>query len=480
MIRIYNTMTRQKEDFQPLKEGEVKMYACGITPYDEIHVGHARQAVVYDVIKAYLEYAGYKVEYVRNYTDVDDKIIKKAVAQGKSAAEISGYYMAENSKDLEALGVRKATYEPKVTECIAEIIAFIQGLIDKGYGYVREGEVFYDIDRFPQYGKLSNRKREDLINSEESPNKKNPNDFVLWKPCKPGEPSWESPWGPGRPGWHIECSAMALKYLGESIDIHGGGLDLIFPHHENEIAQSEALTGKPFAHYWVHNGLVMVDGTKMSKSLGNFTTVKDALQDNFPEELRYVILTHAFGSSVDFTKELFLSARKRVYYFYQTLARVEALLGDGKASASAAPIPLVAGMEERFAAHMDDNFNTPKVIADLGDVLKEVNKAIDSNTLSAEEKAVSLGVFKEKFARIAGILCLFNEAPETYLAMVREKILAERGVSAASIEEKIARRSAAKAEKDWAGADAIKGELLAQGITLQDNPDGVSWDIAFD
>lgn len=481
MIKIYSSLTRKKEEFSPLVSGEVRMYACGITPYDEIHIGHARQAVVYDVIRAYFEYAGYQVVYVRNFTDVDDKIIKRANDEGKESSQVSAHFIKENSSDLERLKVRKATFEPKVTECIDEIISFIQVLIDKGFAYVRDGEVFFEIDKFAGYGKLSNRKKDELINSEESPNKKSTNDFVLWKPCKPGEPYWDSPWSQGRPGWHIECSAMAYKYLGEAIDIHGGGIDLIFPHHENELAQSESFTGKQFAKYWLHNGLVMLDGVKMSKSLGNFMTVKDALKIYFPEELRYAILAQSYSSNMDFSKDLFNNARKRMYYFYQTLERVQLMVYQDVESVELVDIPpIIANLESRFVEFMEDNFNTAKVLAEIADVFREVNKVIDSNTLAPSNKVLILKSFRIIFDKVSSVLRLFEEDPSVYLQNVRNRILAERGVSEKYIDAIIRDRSVAKLAKDWITADKLKNELLSKGISLKDGLSAVKWEIVFD
>lgn len=478
MITIYSSLTRKNELFVPLVDGEVKMYACGITPYDEIHIGHARQAVVYDVIRAYLEYVGYKVRYVRNYTDVDDKIINRANKERKESSEVSAYFIKENSKDLDQLKVRPATFEPKVTECIEDIIAFIQGLIDKGYAYIEKGEVLFEINKFKGYGKLSNRKKDELINTEDSSSKKSPNDFVLWKPCKPGEPSWDSPWSKGRPGWHIECSAMVRKYLGDVIDIHGGGIDLIFPHHENELAQSEALTGKQFASYWLHNGLVMINGVKMSKSLGNFMTVKDALSLYFPEELRYAILVQGYGSNMDFSKEMFTNARKRMYYFYQSLERIRTLIDQDTVQEELTRVPpVIDDLESKFVKHMNDNFNTAKVLAEVAEVFKEVNKVIDLTSLSPGMKKFILKVFMKKFGNITSVLRLCEEAPLTYLRNVRKKILSERGTSEGYINEIISRRLEAKRIKDWDTADTLRNELLSKGIMLQDSQDSIRWEI---
>lgn len=480
MIKLYNTLTRNKEDFIPINEGKVKMYACGVTPYDEIHIGHARQAVVYDVIRSYFEYAGYEVSYVRNYTDVDDKIIDRANREGKKSTEVSGHFMKENSRDLDALKVHRASHEPTVTECMDDIIDFIQVLISKGFGYEVNGEVFFDIDKFSKYGCLSNRKRENLINSEESPNKKNNNDFVLWKPHKTGEPFWESPWSKGRPGWHIECSVMAKKYLGDSIDIHGGGLDLLFPHHENEIAQSEAYSGKQFSKYWVHNGLVMIDGTKMSKSLGNFLTVKDALKDYFPEEIRYTILTHQYSSAIDFSNQLFLNARKRLHYFYSTLLRMRDLMDGVEVDSETSKAPeYITGLEAKFVEFMNDNFNAPRVISELADVFKELNKILVSSKYSLEEKTGIFNIFFKTFNDISSVLRLFEEKPRDYISKLKDKILNEREVTVEYIENRLKDRQSAKITKNYEKADSIKNELMQKGISIQDTSGLVGWDIIF-
>ncbi|MFZ2154265.1 MAG: cysteine--tRNA ligase [Candidatus Moraniibacteriota bacterium] len=480
MISIYNTLTRKKEEFVPLKKGELKMYACGITPYDEIHIGHARQAVVYDVIRNYFEYANYQVQYVRNYTDIDDKIIKRANREGKESHEISEYFIKENSSDLDLLKVKRATYEPKVTECIPEIIAFIEKLLDKGAAYEKNGEVFFAVDKFKDYGKLSNRKVDELINSDVSPNKINAADFSLWKPSKPDEPAWDSPWGPGRPGWHIECSAMALKYLGEVIDIHGGGLDLIFPHHENEIAQSEAAIGENFAHYWLHNGLVMIDNVKMSKSLGNFLTVKDALKKYFPEEIRFAILSQNYNSNVDFSSDLFLMARKRIYYFYNTLLKVNSFSVSANEPTVEVELPLkITQLEDKFKEFMDDNFNTVKVITEVSEVFKVLNTFLDSSKYSVAEKSFCADVFFKNFIKISQVLSLWEEVPAEYLRGLKDKFLLENEISSESIQVQITKYQLAKTIKNYAEMDAIKDELKNKNITLQDRGDVVEWEIIF-
>ena len=326
-MKIYNSMTGKKEEFKPIKDGEVKMYACGITVYDLSHIGHARQAIVYSMIKNYLEYRGYKVTYVRNYTDVDDKIINKANALGKNAIEFSREQIEETEKDMAGLHVAPADIQTKASEYIDKIIDFVQKLIDKGYAYVApNGDVYYSVRKFKDYGKLSHRNVDDMLNGvriELEEGKEDPIDFALWKSAKPGEISWDSPWGKGRPGWHIECSAMALNTLGETIDIHGGGRDLLFPHHENEIAQSEALTGKTFANYWSHCGLIKINGEKMSKSLGNSLTIRDALKMYDYEVIKYLMFSKHYGSDMDILDSDFLMAEKHMYYFYISIKQME-------------------------------------------------------------------------------------------------------------------------------------------------------------
>ncbi|HNW43729.1 MAG TPA: cysteine--tRNA ligase [Elusimicrobiales bacterium] len=480
MVKLYSTLARTKLNFVPLKEGSVKIYACGITPYDEIHIGHARQAVVYDIIRNYFEYLKFEVTYVRNFTDVDDKIIRRANDEGRESSQISRHYIKENSEDLRRLKVRAATHEPKVTECMDAIIAMIGRLVDGGYAYVNNGEVFFAISKFKDYGKLSNRKKEELINAEDSPNKKDNADFCLWKPHKEGEPYWESPWGRGRPGWHIECSAMAHKFLGDTIDIHGGGIDLIFPHHENEIAQSEAHSGKAFAKYWLHNGLVMLNGSKMSKSTGNFMTIKDALKIYFPEELRYAILVQNYGSNIDFSRELFTNARKRLYYFYSTLAKINAFTGPrGPGAPDAAP-PKVRDLEKNFSEFMDDNFNTPKVISELADVFKELNKLAGSKNHTAEEKAAVFGLFRRGFRNITQVLRLFEEDPEEYISALKARFLAEKNIDTALVAGRIEELRTAKAGKNYEKADSVKRELAGLGIKLLERSDSVDWEILFE
>jgi cysteinyl-tRNA synthetase len=478
MIKIYNTLSRKVEEFVPIKENEMGMYACGVTPYDEIHLGHARQAVIFDVIRNYFEYLGYKVTYVRNFTDIDDKIISKANKENKSASEISEYYIKETGKDLKRIKVEDATYEPKVSECIEDIITYIQKLIDDGYAYEKNGEVLFEVEKFKEYGKLSNRRVEELISADVSPNKKKECDFSLWKPAKPGEPSWNSPWGSGRPGWHIECSVMAHKFLGDTVDIHGGGLDLIFPHHENEIAQSESYTKKKFVNYWIHNGLVMIEGVKMSKSLGNFLTVKDALKNYYPEEIRYVILSQGYLSEMNFTADLFLNARKRMYYFYKTLLRVKKLLDRSDLVEGSADVPdIIENIEKDFRISMDDNFNVTKVFVNMSEAFGAMNDAINNNKLTESDKKHIALSFDRGLKKISGIFHIFEEAPDEYINLLIQDSLLANGITKEYISSKIDERTEAKKDKMYEIADRIRIELLEKKIKLMDNGDEVGWEL---
>ena len=372
MIKLTNTLTERKEEFKPLENRTVKMYVCGPTVYDHAHVGHARSAVVFDVIRRWLEYRGYKLIFVRNYTDIDDKIIRRAKEEGIAWYEVAQKYIDSYEEDMKALNVKEPTYKPRVTQHIREIVEMIDGLIEKGYAYESEGNVYFSVEKFPQYGKLSKRRVEELLAGarvEPGEGKRNPLDFALWKRSKEGEPGWESPWSYGRPGWHIECSVMSMKYLGETMDIHGGGLDLIFPHHENEIAQSEAYTGKTFARYWVHNGFVMVNREKMSKSLGNFFTVKEILSQFSPDTLRLFLLSTHYRSPIDFSLDRLKEAEsslKRLINFLnirELIEPVESVEGEGE------PISVEAYRKE-FESAMDDDFNTAKALGVLFELLR--------------------------------------------------------------------------------------------------------------
>jgi cysteinyl-tRNA synthetase len=484
-LRIYNTQSRKKEEFHPLEQGKVGIYVCGITAYDVCHVGHARSAVVFDVIIRYLRYRGYDVTYVKNFTDVDEKIIDKAVREQKGIAEIAERYIQEHDEDMGALGVTRPTFTPRATEHIDGMIRLITALLEKGLAYPMNGDVYYSVERFPGYGKLSGRKLEDMLAGariDVNDHKRNPFDFALWKASKEGEPWWESPWGRGRPGWHLECSVMSQRYLGETFDIHGGGEDLIFPHHENEIAQSEGATGKTLARYWVHNGFVRVNSEKMSKSLGNFFTIRDILQQYHPEVLRLFLLQSHYRSPVDFSDAALNEARQGMNRFYTTLKALKEFAA-GKTSTAAEPAGKDAEMtaqlqalRERFVESMDDDFNTARAIGHLFDAVRLVNTAL------AEKKAgVSRGLFLEAgktLLQIGSVLGFFLEEPDVYLFRDREREAAKRGLAVAEIERLIAERRAARAAKEWQRADEIRKELVGLGVLLQDGPDATTWTIA--
>lgn len=476
-LQIYNTLSREKEPFVPLELGKVKMYACGITVYDEAHIGHASQAIIFDGIRRYLEYLGYQVTYVRNYTDIDDKIINKANQLGKSAAEVAAYYIDDIDADMAALKVKPATYQTKACDYIKQIIEFIAELVKRGYAYESKGEVLFDVTKFKEYGKLSRRKIDELI-SEENTLKRNPQDFSLWKAAKEGEPSWQSPWGAGRPGWHIECSVMARECLGETFDIHGGGHDLVFPHHENEIAQSEARNGVPFARYWIHNGMVMVNRQKMSKSLGNFYTIKQALQKVEADVVRFIVLSVLYSSNIDFMESSFNTASKRVYYFYKTLLNMDRLLNDQPSPEGKNLLPeLINQLEDKFKACMNDNFNTPKVLALLSDAFREINELLETNKIKVKEKILTLALFRNKVQIIFDVLGLFNENPREFLERFKSRFLMNHNIDPSQITKLIEERVQARKEKNFSKADDIRDELLQMKIALNDTPQGTEWDI---
>ena len=478
-MKLYNSLSRKTENFVPLDPSMVKIYSCGVTTYDEIHLGHVRQAVVFDVLRNYFEYLGYKVIYVRNFTDIDDKIIKKANDKHQDPLELSDYYVQETVKDLRKLKVGDATFQPKVTETIPEIIDFIGALIDKGNAYVANGEVLFDVDSFTQYGKLSGRKTEDLVSGDESANKRKPYDFSLWKPAKEGEPFWDSPWGPGRPGWHIECSVMAKKYLGDTFDIHGGGLDLVFPHHENEIAQSEAANGKVLANYWMHNGLVNLNGKKMSKSLGNFYTVKDLLKKYTVDEIRLAVLSRGFSLPLNFSEKLFVTTRKKLYNFYKILSKIDSILSGTipDFSVNWAKYENIDRLESNFKTAMDDNFNTAKAITSIALAFDQASEVMEIK--QEEEKKVVLSVFVKNLRKVASVLRILDEDPKKYIDSVKSEFLKSIKVSEDEIMALLAKRSKAKESKDYQTSDEIRKYLTEHKISVQDTKTGTLWDIDF-
>ena len=483
-MKIYNTMTGKKEDFIPIDGKNVKMYACGITVYDLSHIGHARQAIVYAMIVDYLRYRGYNVKYVRNYTDVDDKIINRANLLGKDALEFSKEQIEENEKDMANLHITDADKKTKASEYINDIIEFVEGLIEKGYAYsTPAGDVYYRVRKFNEYGKLSHRNIDELLNGvrvDVEEGKEDPLDFALWKSAKPGEIYWESPWGNGRPGWHIECSVMALKNLGETIDIHGGGRDLVFPHHENEIAQSEAMTGHCFAHYWSHCGLIKINGEKMSKSLGNSLTIRDALKMYNYEVLKYVMLSKHYGSDVDITDEEFRLAEKHMYYFYNSILKIKDFIktNNGDFDSEVLDSDLIDSIEKDFIEAMDDDFNTSAAIANLYVIFKNANNILKSVKKDKREiTANTLAKIIKKVEGVYGVLGFFKQDAGTFIKEMREKYLKKLNIEITDIENEIAKRVDAKKNKDYELADKIRAKLDDKGIILNDTADGTTWDI---
>lgn len=466
-MKIFNTLTRRKEEFVPLEEGKVKMYVCGPTVYNLIHIGNARPMIIFDTVRRYMEYKGYEVNYVSNFTDVDDKIIKKAIEEGVSAEEISTRYIKECKKDMADMNVKPATTAPQATQEIQGMIDMIQTLIDKGYAYpAADGTVYFRVKKFKEYGKLSHKNLDDLqsgfrslkVSGEDQ--KEDPLDFVLWKPKKEGEPSWPSPWCDGRPGWHIECSVMSKKYLGEEIDIHAGGEDLIFPHHENEIAQSECCNGKIFARYWMHNGFLNIDNRKMSKSLGNFRTVRQIGEQYDLQVLRFFMLNAHYRSPLNFSADLMEAAKNSLERILEAAGK----LSDRKDNAAAeniteeelALLKEAEGFVTKFEAAMDDDFNTADALAAIFELVKFANTNVNENS----SKEFAAGLYEELF-KLSDVLGLKIEK--------KEEILDKE------IEDLIQERQAARKAKDFKRADEIRDELLKKGIILKDTREGVKW-----
>jgi len=479
MLKIYNTLTKEKETFVPRRPGKVGMYVCGMTVYDYCHVGHARVMVVFDVVARYLRVSGYAVTYVRNITDIDDKIIKRAQENNEPMATLTERFITAMHEDAAALAVLPPDQEPRATTSISEIISMIEALIQKGFAYPADnGDVYYDVSKFDGYGKLSGKKIEDLRAGERvavDEAKDDPLDFVLWKAAKPDEPSWEAPFGPGRPGWHIECSAMSTQCLGDHFDIHGGGMDLMFPHHENEIAQSEGATGHKFVNVWMHNGFVQINEEKMSKSLGNFFTVREVLKQYRPEVVRYFILSSHYRSPLNYSTDNLDSAKAALDRFYTALRDVAVVdvadiaLGDGD-------------YEQRFRAAMDDDFNTPEAMAVMFDLVRDLNRAKSES--DQDETSRLAGVLRH-FGDVLGLL---QDDPDAFLkgrgvtvelaGLQATGKVGELGVhvglSDKEIDDHIDRRIAARKAKNWAESDRIRDELKAQGIILEDRPDGTT------
>ena len=473
-LKVYNVMTRQKQEFKPLTPGVVKMYACGITVSADAHIGHAYQSVAFDVITRYLRYRGYDVRYVRNYTDVDDKIIANANAIGADPIEFAEKNIVKTDAEMLALGNENPTIMARATHCIDDIIAFVQKLVDSGYAYASEfGDVYFKLDSFAEYGKLSHiqtNKNETGVRKSVEPGKLNDGDFALWKSAKPGEISWDSPWGAGRPGWHIECSAMNLKYLGEQIDIHGGGRDLVFPHHENEIAQTESLTGKTFAQYWIHCGLVKVNGQKMSKSLGNGILLQDVLAKYDAEVIRFALLRNTYSTDIDITDNFFPDAKRHIYKMYSVIADVQKRTFDG-ADASQTAL-MIEKIQLEFETAMDDNFNTSGVTASLFSWFNFITAEMAKKTT-----VYDLNQIVAKIVELMSVLNVLQHDPVQYTDRVKQSVLADNNVSVDEIVAAIEARSTAKANKDWTTADAIRDDLATRGIVLKDSPAGTVWDV---
>ena len=466
MIRIYNTLSKKKEDFVPLEEGKVRMYVCGPTVYNFIHIGNARPMIVFDTVRRYLEHKGYEVNFVSNFTDVDDKIIKKAIEEGVPAEEISQRYIAECKKDMEGMNIKPATTHPLATQEIGGMIEMISELIEKGYAYEKNGTVYYRTRKFAEYGKLSHKNLDDLQGGNRSllvsgeDEKEDPLDFVLWKPKKEGEPSWPSPWGDGRPGWHIECSVMSKKYLGEQIDIHGGGEDLIFPHHENEIAQSEACSGKCFSRYWMHNAFLNIDNRKMSKSLGNFFTVREIGEKYDLQVLRFFMLNAHYRSPLNFSADLMESSKNALERILTAVENLKYVAEHASLQEMTEEEVLKADeakkFQENFDHAMDDDFNTADAIAAVFDLVKFAN----TNVAEGSSKAFA-DALRGKIQSLCDILGIITEKKEELLD--------------ADIEQLIEERQAARKAKNFARADEIRNELLEKGIVLEDTREGVKW-----
>jgi cysteinyl-tRNA synthetase len=489
-MKIFNTMTGKKEDFIPLTSGKIGMYTCGVTVYDYCHIGHARSAIVFDVISRYFRYKGFDLKFIRNFTDIDDKIIKKANEEGISWDAVAKKYIEEYYTDMDRLGIARADAEPKATEYIQEMIDVIKALIEKGYAYeIPDGDsksVYFSVNKFPEYGKLSKKEQKDLLAGariDVDDRKKNPVDFALWKASKEGEPWWDSPWGKGRPGWHIECTAMSIKHLGESFDIHGGGADLIFPHHENEIAQSEAFTGKPFARYWVHNGFITIDKEKMSKSLGNFFTIKEILDKYDAEVVRLFILSSHYRSPIEFSNEQLRDAESSLDRYYSTIARMDDFTAGSagaqadlkKSSSQAVDLEqLLDAFKNKFVEAMDDDFNTALAIGHIFELIRDINRFLDLKP-SGETAGVLISRAKNILREICAVLNLFSRTPAQWnidLLKIKKIPLSET-----DIENKIRDRKTARENKDWARADSIRKELEANGIILEDKRDATSWKV---
>jgi cysteinyl-tRNA synthetase len=483
-LLIYNSQTRRKEPFIPQKAGEVRLYVCGVTVYDECHIGHARSFIVFDAMVRYLKSRGFTVHYIRNFTDVDDKIIVRAKAEGISASDLAQRYIRSFHEDMAALSVERATHEPRATGYIPAIIHIIEALVRQGNAYEVQGNVYFAVEKFPGYGKLSGRNLEEMMAGarvEPEPGKNHPMDFALWKAGKPGEPQWESPWGPGRPGWHIECSAMSTELLGPTLDIHGGGKDLIFPHHENELAQTEAYTGKTFVRYWVHNGFVTLNREKMSKSLGNFLTIREMLSRYHPEVVRLFLLSSHYRSPLDYSEETIRRTEDGLTRLYSTLDQLSRQ--GANQGVEPKPEPGEGGkalrdplntFHQKFETAMSDDFNTARAIGYLFDLVKKINRVLMENPGLALSRDLRDRILQET-GRVGEILGILKEPPAQFLDNLKRTRARAADLDEERIEALVAERNEARRMKDWARADAIRRELTDMKVTLLDSPEGTTW-----
>lgn len=481
-IAVYNSQTQKKEEFQTLVPGQVKMYVCGPTVYDFLHVGNFRGAIFFNLVRNWLEQRGFKVTFVYNYTDVDDKIIKRANDEKVPSSQISETYIKEFEHDFNSLKLRKHTHNPRVTEFMEQIISIVETLIRNGKAYVADGDVYFDVHAFPEYGKLSHKKVDELeqgVRIDVDARKKHAADFALWKSSKPGEPSWPSPWGEGRPGWHIECSAMARGLLGEQIDIHGGGLDLIFPHHENEIAQSEGATGKPFARYWMHNNMLNFGSQKMSKSLGNVRTARSFVKEYNAEIFKYLMLSAHYRSILDFSPaqiDHVISALARIY---SALALAEKAAGSpADAAAPADFAKIVAEARAGVEASLDDDFNTPEALARLFEVTRAFNNAVRTPGAVTPKKAAIAKAYLEFAAWLGAPMALFSEPPQEFLRTLDDMLLRKKNLERGEIEKIVSERAQARVAKDFAKSDELRKKLNDMGIMIQDTATGGEWEVA--
>ena len=471
-IQVYNSLHRRKEPFEPLTPGHVNMYVCGPTVYDDAHIGHARSVVVFDMIVRYMKKRNYTVTYIRNYTDIDDKIIQRANERNITTEALSQQYIQAFDRDMDALFVQKPDMAPKATEHIPEIIKLVESLIQKGNAYDVSGDIFFSVESHDNYGCLSGRKLEDMaagarVNVDKR--KRNPHDFALWKSAKPGEPFWESPWGKGRPGWHIECSAMSMKYLGQSFDIHGGGKDLIFPHHENEIAQSEAANGTSYAKYWVHNGFVNINQEKMSKSLGNVVLIKDLVEIYPPEAIRLFLLSSHYRSPIDFNDQAMHDSVSGLNKLYAALERIESTQITAEKEET-------GDLWQRFCTAMDDDFNSAQAIGYVFDSIRQLNRLLDQSKNLSVDQITEIASMQTDMQKIGDVFGLFNQTPAEYSQDQKKRMMGEQGTD--DIDLLVTERFQARKQKDWARADAIRDQLKDMGIIIEDRPDGSRWKYA--